>query len=137
MKNYIIEDYQNMIANEPTLVYNARSGMMPQIFNDLFEITGFNKEELSDYFNTSWKTISRYLVANKPLDAVISEHALRMISIYQKGFEIFEDLEVFRNWLDKENYGTAGIKPKELLKTPGGLQLVKEELFRIEFGATA
>lgn len=123
--------------SEPAAVYYARSGMSPAIFVDLMFLSGFGKEDLASYFNSSSKTIHRYLSSDKPLDAFTSEHALALKSLYLQGSEIFENVENFRKWLKKANYGLGNMTPQELMKTPGGLRLVKEELMRIEFGATA
>jgi putative toxin-antitoxin system antitoxin component (TIGR02293 family) len=123
--------------NEPAAVYYARSGMSPAVFVDLMFLSGFSKDELAPYFNTSSKTIHRYMSSGKVLDAFTGEQALAMKSLYQHGADLFDDLKSFRLWLQKPNYGLGNILPLELMKTPGGLRLVKEELMRIEFGATA
>jgi putative toxin-antitoxin system antitoxin component (TIGR02293 family) len=137
INKYNINNQHGDIASEPAAVYYARSGMSPSIFVDLMFFSGFSKEELAPYFNTSSKTIHRYLSSGKPLDAFTSEHALGIKSLYIQGSEVFENVENFRQWLKKANYGLGNMIPQELMKTPGGLRLVKEELMRIEFGATA
>lgn len=137
MKSYNSKDKKSEVLSEPAVVYQARAGQKPAIFTNLLFLTGFTKEELSSYFNSSSKTIHRYLTSGKTLDPFIAEHALAMKSLYYLGIEVFETLPPFRLWLQKPNYGLGNMTPADLMKTPGGLRLVKEELLRIEYGATA
>lgn len=127
----------NNIVNDNAIVYEARHGIKPVIFIDLLALTGFTRDELASYLNCNSRTILRYINSNKDLDAFIAEHALGLKSLYHIGIQVFEDINLFRIWLNKANFGLGNLKPSELLKTPGGLRLVKEELFRIEYGATA
>ena len=57
--------------------------------------------------------------------------------LFKKGNEIFGELEAFRRWIMKPAYGLGWEVPSELMETSGGIELIMEELYRIEFGATA
>ena len=137
-KEYNLENFKSeKQVSETAAVYFARSGMKPTIFIDLSFLSGFTKEELAQYFNITSKTILRYLNSGKTLDPFTSEHAIALKNLYLVGAEVFENLDYFRSWLKKPNYGLGNMVPQELMKTPGGLRLVKEEILRIEYGATA
>lgn len=132
-----IESNNDYLMSEPAVVYEARSGVEPSIFTDLLLMGNYTKDELAAYFNTSSKTIHRYMASGKMLDAFTAEHALSMKNVFLLGIDVFENLENFRVWLQKPNYTLGNMIPQELMKTPGGLRLLKEALLRIEFGATA
>lgn len=57
------------------------------------------------------------------------------MALYKKGQEIFGNFEAFNQWLKQPAYGLGGIIPFGLLYTQGGINLVMDELLRIEYGA--
>ena len=50
---------------------------------------------------------------------------------------MFEDKANFDSWLDTKSIGLGGIKPKDLFDTTFGINLVCDELTRIEHGVLA
>ncbi len=146
------DGFENNILNEPEMVFkrynpqmqdkfniilNARNGLNTKAFYDIVMLTGIKKEELADIFHTTMKTIMRYTQANKNLDITTSEQALKIIALFKQGNELFGNLQSFRNWLAKPQYGLGQLIPFQLLETSSGIDLVSEELSRIEYGATA
>ncbi|MEA5458446.1 antitoxin Xre/MbcA/ParS toxin-binding domain-containing protein [Arcicella sp. LKC2W] len=133
----IYAKYAPQIRGNISIVLNARKGLSASILYDIILLTGFKKEQIATLFNTSAKTITRYTQEGKNLDVVNSEHALKLIALFKKGNEIFGELEAFRKWIMKPAYGLGWEIPAELMETSGGIELIMEELYRIEFGATA
>jgi putative toxin-antitoxin system antitoxin component (TIGR02293 family) len=133
----IYAKYDTQIRGNISIVLNARKGLSANILYDIILLTGFKKEQIATLFNTSAKTITRYTQEGKNLDIVSSEHALKLIALFKKGTEIFGELEAFRRWIQKSAYGLGWQVPAELMETSGGIELIMEELYRIEFGATA
>ncbi len=146
------DGFENYMLNEPEMVYNrydsqmqdkfnivlnARNGLSTKAFYDIVMLTGIKKEELAEIFHTTMKTIMRYTQTNKNLDITSSEQALKIISLFKQGNELFGDLQLFRNWLAKPQYGLGRQIPFQLLETSSGIDLISEELSRIEYGATA
>jgi uncharacterized protein (DUF2384 family) len=66
-----------------------------------------------------------------------SELILKLILLYKKGIEIFGNTESFNNWVSKPSFGLGSIVPYSLLNTTTGIDLIFEELVRIEFGDLA
>jgi putative toxin-antitoxin system antitoxin component (TIGR02293 family) len=133
----IYAKYDSQIRGNISIVLNARKGLSSNVLYDIILLTGFKKEQIATLFNTSAKTITRYTQEGKNLDIVSSEHALKLIALFKKGTEIFGELEAFRRWIQKSAYGLGWQVPAELMETSGGIELIMEELYRIEFGATA
>ncbi|PWK18907.1 putative toxin-antitoxin system antitoxin component (TIGR02293 family) [Arcicella aurantiaca] len=133
----IYAKYAPQIRGNISIVLNARKGLSASVLYDIILLTGFKKEQIATLFNTSAKTITRYTQEGKNLDVVNSEHALKLIALFKKGNEIFSELEAFRKWIMKPAYGLGWEIPAELMETSGGIELIMEELYRIEFGATA
>ncbi|WP_044171174.1 type II RES/Xre toxin-antitoxin system antitoxin [Flectobacillus major] len=133
----IYQKYAPQIKNNTAIVLSARNGLNANAFYDIFILSGFKKEQLAELFHTSTKTIQRYTQSNANLDVVSSEHALKLIALYQKGTEIFGNIEAFRNWVNKPAYGLGWQIPYDLMQTSGGIELIMEELIRIEYGDLA
>lgn len=87
--------------------------------------------------NLSFKTIQRSEKEGKSLSAQNSEQLLKIIALYQKAEHIFGSIESFNRWLRKPAPGLGGHTPFSLMHTSGGIDLVREEIIRIEFGSLA
>ncbi|MCC5932724.1 MAG: DUF2384 domain-containing protein [Candidatus Cyclonatronum sp.] len=131
------EKYEITPNNNLAMVHIAQGGLPASSFNELLLITGFSKDELAAVLGISYKTVQRYEKENKRFNALNSEQLLKIISLYQKAGEIFEDLNAFNRWLRKPAYGLGNEVPVSLLTTSGGIDLIREELLRIEYGALA
>jgi putative toxin-antitoxin system antitoxin component (TIGR02293 family) len=129
--------YNALFNTNYNLVINARKGIDTKIFYDILILSGLEKDRLADMFHISLKTIMRYTQANKTLDITASEQALKIVALFKKGVEVFGNLQIFRNWLAKPQYGLGRQIPFELMETSLGIDLITEELSRIEYGATA
>ena len=57
--------------------------------------------------------------------------------LYKKGTEVFGTKEKFNSWIETENLALGKIKPKQLLDNTFGINLLKDELTRIEYGVLA
>ncbi|MFC0182814.1 putative toxin-antitoxin system antitoxin component, TIGR02293 family [Pseudarcicella hirudinis] len=133
----IYSKYETQIRDNISIVFNARKGLSTKAFYDIVLLSGFKKEQLAELFHTSLKTINRYYQSEKNLDAASSEQALKIIALFKKGTELFGDLDAFRRWITKPAFGIGWQTPLDLMQTSGGIDLVMEELYRIEYGATA
>ncbi|CAN5396789.1 hypothetical protein BH23BAC3_BH23BAC3_24840 [soil metagenome] len=135
--NEVAVKYKTSPDENYQLVEQAHLGLSTSAFFDILSFSELTKDELSDILDVSFKTIQRYHKEDKKLSALNSEQLLKMITLYQKAEEVFGDLESFNRWLRKPAIGLGNHKPLRYLKTPGGIDLIREELLRIEFGALA
>lgn len=129
--------YEVSEENVFTMVNRAQTGIPASAFHDLIEISGLSNEELAGLLDLSYKTVQRYHKEGKTLNAQNSEQLLKMISLWQKAEEVFGELESFNRWLRKPAAGLGNRLPLPFLQTSGGIDLIREELLRIEHGALA
>ncbi|MEO6167844.1 MAG: antitoxin Xre/MbcA/ParS toxin-binding domain-containing protein [Chitinophagales bacterium] len=129
--------YDKSIRDLFTIVVEAKKGVNARAFFDVVSISGIDRNKLADLMNVSLKTLLRYKQQNKKLSATKSERVLKLIALYKKGNEIFGDTHAFRRWVEKPAYGLGSMTPIELMHTSGGIDLIQEELSRIEFGEVA
>ena len=124
-------------SNEFEMATKAQSGLATSAFFDLAEVSGLSNQELSSLLDLSFKTIQRYDKEGKKLNALNSEQLLKLIALYQKAEVVFGDISSFNRWLRKPAAGIGNKKPFNFLRTPGGIDLIRDELIRIEYGALA
>lgn len=129
--------YNAAESNSFNLVNQAQEGISVNAFFDLIEVSGLSNEELANLLDVSFKTIQRYQKEEKKLNALNSEQLLKMITLYQKAEEVFGEISSFNRWLRKPAHGLGGQHPLKLMQTPGGIDLIYDELMRIEYGALA
>lgn len=129
--------YEVNPENHYSLVHKAQNGLPASAFFDLLAITGFTSQELASLLDLSFKTIQRYQKDGKKLNPLNSEQLLKIIALYQKAEEVFGSLDSFNQWLRKPSPGLGNHTPFSLMQTSGGIDLIREELTRIEFGTLA
>ncbi len=97
------------------------------------QISKLPKSQISKIIHISERTLERNS-PDKKLSTTASEKLLELSKLFFKGYEIFENEEKFRNWLQEESIALGRQKPIDLLQTSIGIELVSDELIRIEHG---
>lgn len=126
-----------LTKNRHDLVSQARKGLKPTIFDDIVNITGFRKEHVAQWLDVSEKTISNYKKENRLLSPTQGEKTLKVIALFKKGESVFGNIELFHQWLEKPAFGLFNEVPLGLMGTSTGIDLIEEELIRIEYGDLA
>jgi putative toxin-antitoxin system antitoxin component (TIGR02293 family) len=130
----IRERFQDLdLESSLKLVFSARKGIKARLFFEFADSINMPEKKLADLINISSRTVHNYKESQKPLDPVQSEHLLKLISLYGKGEDIFGNLEEFNYWLQKP-FWKSKEKPLDWLNTPGGVDLVKDELAHLSHG---
>jgi uncharacterized protein (DUF2384 family) len=108
------------------------------VINEVQSITGMSLNQLATFvYEMTPKTLASYKNEGKHLPSRSLEISIKLKQLYIKAEELFLKSEHFNIWLQEECSGLGGRKPINLLNTSSGIDLVFEELSRIEFGATA
>ena len=126
-----------MIQNRTAIVLSALKGVPAATFFAIADLTGYRREQLAEVFDTSLKTFQRYEREQKKLNPQDSEKVLKIMALFQTGESVFGAADAFRRWMDKPAYGLGGQVPFDLLHTSGGIDLVMDEVVRIEYGDLA
>jgi putative toxin-antitoxin system antitoxin component (TIGR02293 family) len=116
-------------------IINAGSeGISKSSVDALANYLGISRKSMAeDIFDLSVKTLERKAPADK-MDKRTSSHALEIAKVMQHAFEVFEDEEKLKHWVNKENKALNGTKPVLLFSTLTGLNMVNDVLGRIEEG---
>lgn len=103
----------------------------------LAKILSINYREIAHLLMVSQKTIERFKSnpANKKhLTATISERILRIAIVAERCREVFNDPNLCNEWLKSNNTALGGLPPIRLMSSDFGIDMVLNELGRIEHG---
>lgn len=120
--------------NVMLLIHKVREGITYPYFTEIANMSSFSMKEWAHYLHITERTLQRYKSDDKSFEPLQSEKILEITLMYKKGLEVFEDKESFDLWLNTNNVGLGNRRPKELLDSNFGIQMIKDELARIEHG---
>lgn len=142
MEGYELFDFQVPYNTTPEMTANSlitmmRAGIDYNSFNQFAKKSPFSNTEWSIYLHLSERTLLRYRKEKRTFDALQSEKIIEIIILYKQGLALFGTEKKFNEWLCTDNLTLGKIKPKDLLDSTFGINLLKEELKRIEYGILA
>lgn len=121
------------VSDDMKVFQHARQGLKPGVFYDFAEAINISNKSLADLLNISSRTISNYKDQKKLLEPVYGEHLLKLIGLYKKGVSLFGTVDEFSYWLNKPFWNSKEC-PMDWLSTPGGVDLVSDELIKLAYG---
>jgi putative toxin-antitoxin system antitoxin component (TIGR02293 family) len=68
------------------------------------------------------------------MDLGVSERLIDLARLFHRGMEVFDEKEKFLLWLNRPNKSLDNQLPIELIETNMGMDLVMDELLKIEHG---
>ena len=126
----------NAVQNVADFIHCIRAGVPKKALDNLVEVTGLGNAEMAGIVRTSERTLRRYSAKQK-LNAEQSERVIELAKVYSRGEEVFGSLDAFREWMNGVVLALGNKKPKELLDTSLGIEMIMDELGRIEHGIFA
>ena len=110
-----------------------KKGLETKSVNAFLEHSKLTKKQVSKFIHVSARTLQRN-DPGKRLDINSSERLLELARLYYQGIEVFGKTEKFNQWLNRPNIALGNKAPIDLLDTSIGLELVMDELVRIDYG---
>lgn len=118
------------LLDEPLNRVDAfRNGLDKKSFERLKEITGLDYNTLAISLGVSSKTLQRKEV----FDTIQSEKLYELAELYAMGNNYFGK-EGFRRWMERPLFSIGNRKPLELIDVSEGLNLLKTEIMRMQYG---
>jgi putative toxin-antitoxin system antitoxin component (TIGR02293 family) len=106
------------------------------LLSEIEEITRLPMKTLAaQIYDVTPKTLASYRIKGRQFPKRMVEVSIKVRDLYKKGTEIFGNPGLFNTWLSRESAGLGNMQPLDLMGTSTGIDLVYEELLRIEFGA--
>ncbi len=128
-------DKSDMLGLDPHMSI-AQHGLPREAIDHLKESTGLSYRLLADCLHINLRTLQRYAPQQR-FSQSISERALMIADVYAKGYEVFENKEAFRQWMQTPIPALSNQIPQQLLPSTYGIHLLLMELGRIEHGIFA
>ena len=110
-----------------------KQGISKKQLEGLKDISALDYDALSSVLSVSRATLIKKKGGEK-FDQSTSERIMLLADVISYGQEVFGDKDRFNSWLRKENKALGGKTPLELMDTLYGVQEVKKELGRLEYG---
>jgi putative toxin-antitoxin system antitoxin component (TIGR02293 family) len=127
-------------VDDNTILYvirEVRRGIAYNSFTNAVKNVPLTLKDWSGILDLSERTLQRYKKDKRAFDTLQSEKIVQVTLLIRYGREVFGDEKKFNVWLNTENLSTGNVKPKELLDSSFGIDLLKDELTRIENGILA
>lgn len=120
-----------------SLIEIVRKGIKFSMFINFANKSPFSLNEWSAFLHLSERTMQRYKKEERTFEPLQSEKILEIAILYKKGVEVFGNHEKFNSWLETVNLALGKVKPKDLFDNSFGINLLKDELVKIEHGILA
>ena len=132
----LIKPYEKLFTSPKAKHDAIKKGLEPKAIQALIEITGATQTDVARILDLTEPTLRKYIKTGKELNAGLSEHLIQLFELFDKGMDTFGSLEEFKNWLPHHQIGINAI-PMGLLDTITGINIIKSELIRIDYGVIA
>ncbi len=119
------------------LINATRKGVDFETFDNFAVSYPLNSTDWSRILNMSERTIQRHKREKKRFDSIHTEKLLMIMLLFKKGTEVFGNTTNFLTWINTKNIALGGDKPTDLLDNSFGINMVKNELVKIEYGILA
>ncbi len=137
MEAFTLTDFVDSNTNSPQtklkIIHAARNGVTRSDLKKFSLRVALPITKISEIVPASYSTLAK----KSNYDKEVSERLFEIAEVYAKGFEVFGDEKKFTRWLNKPNMAVGGDIPFSLLDTSYGVQLVLNEITRIDYGIFA
>ncbi len=110
-----------------------KRGLKGRSVNSFIEHSSLTKKQVSRMINISERTLQRNS-PDKTINTNSSERLIKLTRLFYKGISVFNKKEKFITWLNRPNRSLDNQLPIELIETNMGIDLVIDELLKIEHG---
>lgn len=110
-----------------------RGGLKSKSVDSFIEHSSLTKKQVSRMIHISERTLQRNS-PDKLIDTSTSERLIELTRLFHKGISVFNNKEKFITWLNRPNKSLDNQLPIELIETNLGIDLVIDELLKIEHG---
>ena len=110
-----------------------KEGLKNKSIKSFIKHSNLTQKQVSKLIHVSERTLQRN-PPEKQINISTSEKLVELARLFHKGTEVFNDKEKFNTWLNRPNKSLEDQKPIEVIETSLGIDLVFDELLKIEHG---
>lgn len=127
---------KKQIKDRMDLIELGKKGLTKEALKHLSDFLSLSLRQMSSLLPITERTILRH-GRNKPFNNVVSEQILQIAEVAVRGAEVFGDKDRFIRWINHPSTALANKTPLSLLDSRFGIEMVLDELGRIEHGIFA
>ncbi len=132
-----ITQFNSKLVDTVELIKISRKGIGINLFEDIVKSSSYTIKEWSKFLHLTERTIQRYKKENRKFEKLQSERIIEIAKLQLKGQEVFGSRTNFDDWMNSKIIALGNIRPIELLDNSFGIDLLMDELGRIEHGILA
>ena len=137
MINMSIAQLNTKLNDTVELLKISRNGIRFSLFLEIVKSSPFSLKEWGKFLHLTERTLQRYKKESKKFEPIHSERIIEIAKLQMKGKNVFGSKSNFEQWMNSNIVALGGIKPTELLDSTFGIDLIMDELGRIEHGILA
>lgn len=131
----LLKTYRATFKSPTVKLTRIKKGLEAQAISDLIEITGATQATVASILDLTEPTLRKHIKGGRALNTGLSEHILQLFQLFDKGMDTFGSLGEFKNWMSHESIAFSA-RPIDILDTLTGINMVMDELIRIDYGIT-
>lgn len=132
-----ITKFNTKLLDTFELVKLSRKGIAISLFEDIVRSNSYTIKEWSKFLHLTERTIQRYKKENRKFESLQTERIIEIAKLQLKGIEVFGSKSYFEEWMNSKVIALGNIRPIELLDSSFGIEMLMDELGRIEHGVLA
>ena len=132
-----ITHFNSKLLDTVELVKLSRKGIAFSLFDEIVLSSSYTIKQWSIFLHLTERTIQRYKKENRNFESLQSERIIEIAKLQLKGKEVFGSKEYFEEWMNSKIIALGNIRPIELLDSSFGIDMLMDELGRIEHGVLA
>ena len=132
-----IAQFNLKLSDTIELVKLSRKGIAYNLFEEIVKSSSLTIKEWSRILHITERTIQRYKKEKRKFESLQSERIIEIAKLQLKGTEVFGSKEYFEQWMNSKIVALGNIRPIDLLDSSFGIDLLTDELGRIEHGVLA
>ena len=115
------------------LIEISKTGVSKNACEHLAKYLNYTTKQLADILPITERTIQRHS-KNENFNPEVSDHILQIAEVSAKGTQVFNDKSKFISWMNYPCTSFSNRTPVSLLQSKFGVDMVIDELGRIEHG---
>jgi putative toxin-antitoxin system antitoxin component (TIGR02293 family) len=124
------------IASRMDLIQLSSKGITKDSLLHLARYLSMSIRQMAELLPVTERTIQRYKRKQR-FNRVVSEQALQIAEVAARGGEVFGDRDKFLSWMRSASPALGNHTPASLLRSRFGMEVVLDELGRIEHGVVS
>jgi putative toxin-antitoxin system antitoxin component (TIGR02293 family) len=124
------------ITSRMDFVELSSKGLTKEALMNLAKFLRLTTSRMAEFLPVTPRTIQRYR-PKQHFNQAVSEQILMIAEVAARGTEVFQDRDKFLVWMSQPSRALGNRKPETLLKSKFGVELVLDELGRIQHGVFA